>query len=113
MAKKKKAREMSTEEMEEAGIVMGEEIRIDLERGTQTLSDEEQEIIQKARNGLWQLMDLITASVPPEPSEEHLEYVHKMCKSGLYFRNVIRGTFLQSEGHELPEEWHLTKRTMH
>ena len=114
MAKKKKAVEMSMEEMMDAGMVMGEELKLDLfQMGAQALTDEDQEIVHKAREGLWELLDIITASVPPEPSEEHLEYVHKMCKTGVYLRNVVRSTFLKARNIELPEEWERIGGSVH
>ena len=111
---KKKAIELSAEDMEERGVAWGEELRMDIyELGTQAMSDGEREVIEKAREGLWQLLDIMTASVPPKPSEEHLEYVHGMCKTALFFRNTVRGTFLKAQGHELPEEWERLEGTVH
>lgn len=110
---KKKAKELSAEEMQEAGMEWGEELGHDLHRGTQALDEDDQEIVEKARRALMQTLDLLTSSVPPEPTEEHLEYAHGMCKHAVYFRNVIRRTFLKSEGYELPEKWERIEGSVH
>lgn len=113
MTKKKKARELSTDEMQEAGVEWGEELYHDLNRGTQTLDEEDQEIVEKARDALMRVLDLLTSSVPPEPTEEHLEYVHSMCKHAVYFRNCIRRCYLASEGYEMPEKWERIEGSVH
>ena len=110
---KKKARELSAEEMEEKGVEWGEELFHDLNRSAMLLDESDQEVVEKARRALMQTLDLLTSSVPPEPTEEHLEYAHGMCKHAVYFRNVIRRTFLKSEGYELPEKWERIEGSVH
>ena len=110
---KKKVIELSPEEMQQAGVEWGEELYADLYRSTQTLDEDDQKVVEKSREALLATLDVMTSSVPPEPTEEHLEYVHDYCKHALYFRNVIRGLFLQSEGHELPEKWKRIEGSVH
>jgi uncharacterized membrane protein YccC len=111
---KKKARELSVEDMNQEGVVWGEELRMDMyQLGTQALSEAEKEAVDKAREGLWALLDVMTASTPPEPTVQHLEYVHKMCRTALFFRNTVRGTFLKAQGHELPEKWERIGGSVH
>ena len=86
MTKKKIARELEPDEIEEAmergGLEWGENLEIDLHRSAQLLSSEEQETVRLARENLLALLDMITASVPPEPSEEHLEFVTHAPQDG-------------------------------
>ena len=113
MSKRKEARELTPEEMEEKGAEWGSELFHDLNRGTQTLDEKDREVVEKSREALMQTLDLLTSSVPPEPSEEHLEFAHKMCKHAVYFRNCIRRCFLESEGCELPPEWQRIEGSVH
>ena len=114
MAKKKLVvKERSVEEMEEQGVIWGEELHHDLYRSSQTLDEDDQEVVAKTREALLAVLDIMTSSVPPEPSEEHLEYVHDCSKNAVYFRNVIRRLFLQSEGYEMPEKWQRIGGSVH
>ena len=114
MSKKKlEVKERSVEEMEAQGVIWGEELYADLHRSTQTLDDKDQEVVAKTREALLATLDVMTSSVPPEPSQEHLEYVHDYCKHAVYFRNVIRSLFLQSEGYEMPETWQRIEGSVH
>ena len=110
---KKKARELSPEEMVEKGVKWGEELHHDLHASTIALSPEDQEVVDKARDSLLELLDVFTSSVPAEPSVDHLEYAFDMCKHAVYFRNVIRRCFLQAAGHEMPEKWERIEGSVH
>ena len=79
-----------------------EGMALDLERGTQCLSDEAADRVLKARGALLHVIGILTGHVPPEPSTEYTESVWKACKSAMLFRNVIRAEFLKAEGHDLP-----------
>ena len=113
MSKKKEAKELSAEEQIDAGIEWGEELHIDLHRSTQTLDEDGQEVVAKTREALMCVLGAMTSSVPPEPTQEHLQFVHDHCKHAIYFRNVIRGLFLQSEGYDLPEKWERVGGSVH
>lgn len=113
----KQAKFLEPEEIEEAmergGLEWGENLDLDLHRSVIALDEDGQEAVRLARENLLALLDIITASVPPEPSEEHLEFVHTHCRHAIHMRNIVRAVFLKSEGHELPEKWERLEGTVH
>ena len=82
-------------------------------RGLQTLDEEDQEIVTKARDALMQTLDLLTSSTPKQPTEEWAGWAFDMAKHAVYFRNLIRRSFLQSEGYEMPEKWERIEGSVH
>lgn len=103
MSDKKEARELTPEEMEERGYDQLDELLLDLERGTQALTEEATDRVEQAREGFLQVVGLLTCHVPAEPSMEHTEGVWKLCKSAMMFRNIVRAEFMRADGYTLPE----------
>ena len=72
----------------------GFEIHHDMNRGTQLLDEEDQEIVEKARNALWDALGILTCIRPPEElTDDDWESLKKWLTHALYFRNVIRSRF--------------------
>ena len=108
--------EMGLDDLPEQGpdyALHGDEMHHDLMRGTQALPTEMANYIQEAREQLLCLMGLITASVPPEPSDAHAEHVHTLARSGVLLRNIIRSQFLKSEEKEIPAAFGRLEGTVH
>ena len=102
---KKHVRELSVEEMEERDTDHLFEITMDLDRSAQLLEKEAADRVQEARDALLKTLGMLTSHVPEEPSMEHTEYVWKMCKSAMLFRNIVRAEFYRADGCELPDEF--------
>ena len=63
-------------------------------RCTESMSDEDREVIEKARNALLYTLGILTCDRPPEPmSEEDVEMLSKWLTEALRFRNIIRARF--------------------
>ena len=61
---------------------------------TESMSDEDREVIEKARNALLYTLGILTCDRPPEPmSEEDVEMLSKWLTEALRFRNIIRARF--------------------
>jgi hypothetical protein len=80
----------------------GFEIHHDLNRGTQLLDEEDQEIVENARHALWDTLGIITCVKPPdELTDEDWGKLRNWLQHALYFRNVIRSRF---DDIEVPSE---------
>lgn len=110
---KKNAKELSLEEMEDADVDWGEELFLDIQRGTQTLGEDDQAIVEKSREALLQTLGLLTSSTPAEPTEEWAAWAYDLIKHAMYFRNCVRGCYLKSEGYEMPEKWQRLEGSIH
>ena len=73
----------------------GLEIEEDLNRRcTESMSDEDREVVMKARNALLYTLGILTCDKPPEPmTENDVEMLGKWLTEALRFRNIIRSRF--------------------
>lgn len=79
----------------------GFEIHHDLNRSAKLLSEEDQQIVKKARDALWDALGIITCVKPPtELTDDDWEKLSSWLHHALYFRNVIRSCF---DDIEVPE----------
>jgi hypothetical protein len=99
---------MTDKEFDEyEGRGFGFEIHHDLNRGTQLLEPDKQEIVSKARDALWDTLGILTCEKPPdELNEGDYEHLKAWLKHALYFRNVIRREFAIADGEMDPDTVH-------
>ena len=66
------------------------------------LTDEQQERIETAREGLWYTLALLTSTVPAECSEKELQNMHKGLKACLMYRNHVRAAVMEATDQPIP-----------
>jgi hypothetical protein len=70
------------------------ELHHDLNRGTQLLEPEKQEVVEKARSALLYVLGILTCESPPKDmSDSDVEMLSKWLQQALHFRNIIRSHF--------------------
>lgn len=93
----------SITELREMGHDFGEEFLVDCTRGLQTIDDEEvREKCKRAQRVMAQVAGVLTAEVPPEPTEEnlhHFQAILLMLRVAFGARQYLREIFLREAGH--------------
>ena len=67
-------------------------------------TDDEQAVVDSARDVIWQSLAILTSHVPllEDMNAETTEQIWKLLKSALAGRNAVRAVLLKKEGHEIP-----------
>jgi predicted secreted protein len=90
-------------ELREAGFDFAEEFLVDCTRGLQTIDDEEVRAkCERAQHVMAQIVGVLTAEVPPEPTEEnlpHYQAIFLMLRAAFGARQYLREIMLREAGH--------------